>query len=116
MANEVLITADELREASRQGLEHQGWASNTEKNEEWLEWFVKRGVRMLKYAAAFGKMYVNIDVPYQPVTEQDQQDLITLRRSLRRMLPGCVIVFIEEEYEGERICVFQIEWSPLPSR
>lgn len=116
MADEVLATANDLREASQAGVEHRSWTSNAEKNEEWLAWFAKRGVRLLKEATSLGKMYMNLDVPYQPATEQDQNDLVALRKRVRRMLPGCEVVFIEEEYEGERICIFQIEWSPLPSR
>lgn len=111
MTDEIIATAQDLREASQRGLEQQGWTSNAEKNEEWLAWFVKRGVRMLKDATALGKWYINIDVPYQPTTQQDQNDLVALRKRLRRMLPGCEVVFIEEEYEGERVCVFQIEWG-----
>ena len=111
MPDEVLATAQELRDASQRGLERRGWTSNAEKNEEWLEWFTKRGVRMLKDATALGKMYVNVDVPYQPTTQQDQNDLVALRKRLRRMLPGCEVVFIEEVYEGESFCVFQIEWN-----
>ena len=111
MADEVLATAQDLCEASQGGLERQSWFSNAEKNEEWIAWFVKRGVRMLKDATALGKWYMNVDVPYQPATEQDQNDLVALRKRLRRMLPGCEVVFIEEEYEGQRVCVFQIEWG-----
>jgi hypothetical protein len=111
MADEVIATAQDLCEASQGGLERQNWFSNAEKNEEWIAWFKKRGVRMLKDATALGKWYMNVDVPYQPATEQDKNDLVALRKRVRRMLPGCEVVFIEEEYEGEKICVFQIEWS-----
>ena len=111
MTDEVLATAQELREASQRGLERQGWTSNAEKNEQWLDWFGKRGIRLLKDATALGKWYVNVDVPYQPTTQQNQNDLVALRKRLRRMLPGCQIHFIEEEYEGETFCVFQIEWN-----
>ena len=115
MSDQILATAQELRDASQRGLERQGWSSNAEKNEVWLDWFQKRGIRLLKDATALGKWYVNVDVPYQPATQQDQNDLVALRKRLRRMLPGCDVVFIEEEYEGEKICVFQIEWKALSS-
>lgn len=111
MPDEIIATAQDLRQASQRGLEHQGWVSNAEKNEEWIQWFQKRGVRILKDATALGKWYVNVDVPYQPATQQYQTDLVALRKRLRRMLPECEVVFIEEEYEGEKVCVFQIEWS-----
>lgn len=115
MTDEILATAQELRDASQRGLERQGWISNAQKNEEWLEWFSKRGVRLLKDATGLGKLYVNVDIPYQPATKQDENDLLALRKRLRRMLPGCRIDFVEEEYEGERVCVFQIEWKELSS-
>jgi hypothetical protein len=110
MADEVLATADELRTASQRGVEEQGRLSNAEKNEAWVQWFQKNGVRLLKRAVSLGKGYINVDVPYQPSTQQDQNDLVALRKRVRRMLPGCEVVFIEEEYEGEKVCVVQIEW------
>jgi hypothetical protein len=111
MADEVLATADELRTASQRGVEEQGRLSNAEKNEAWVQWFQKNGVRLLKRAVSLGKGYINVDVPYQPSTQQDQNDLVALRKRVRRMLPGCEVVFIEEEYEGEKVCVVQIEWG-----
>lgn len=111
MSDEMIATVQDLRKASQQGLEHQGWLSNAQKNEEWILWFQKRGVRILKDATALGKWYANVHVPYQPVTPYDQKDLVALRKRLRRMLPDCEVVFIEEEYEGENVCVFQIEWK-----
>lgn len=113
MSDEILATVQELREATQHGLEQQGWTSNQEKNEAWLNWFRKRGIRLLKDATQLGKGYVNVDVPYQPTTQQDQNDLVILRKHLRKMLPGCEIVFIEETYEDDSICVFQIEWKRL---
>ncbi len=110
MSDEILATAQQLREASQRGLELLGYKSNTEKNNDWLEWFDKRGVRILKDATSLGKWYVNVNVPYQPATKQDEKDLVVLQKRLRKMLPDCEIVFIEEEYEGEKVCVFQIEW------
>ena len=111
MSDEILATAQQLREASKRGLELLGYKSNAEKNNDWLEWFDKRGVRILKDATLLGKWYVNVNVPYQPATKQDEKDLVILQKRLRKMLPDCEIVFIEEEYEGEKVCVFQIEWG-----
>ena len=111
MSDEILATAQQLREASQRGLELLGYKSNAEKNNDWLEWFDKRGVRILKDATLLGKWYVNVNVPYQPATKQDEKDLVILQKRLRKMLPDCEIVFIEEEYEGEKVCVFQIEWG-----
>ncbi len=111
MADEVLATADELRAASQQGLEQEGWLSNAEKNEEWARWFQKNGVRVLKHAISLGKYYIHVNMPYQPMTPQDREDLITLGKRVKKMVPGCELAFIEEEYDDEVTWVFSIGWK-----
>lgn len=109
MSEEVLATAEELRQASA------AYTNDTrsfhEKNTEWIQWFSKRGVRLLKDAIQFGQTSISVYIPYQPTTRDAEKGLGLLRKQVHPMLPGCAIHFIEEELEGETHCTMLIEWK-----
>ena len=117
MSEEVLATAEELREATGRAIS--ALANDTrslqEKNAEWIQWFSKRGVRLLKDAIQLGRFSLTVDVPYQPVSKDAEKSLGLLRKQIRPMLPGCEFHFIEEVYEGVNQCTMLIDWSSVPS-
>ena len=108
---EIVLTAKDLRRINRDVDESEP-LSNEELAEGWLQWFEKRGERFLKSAAAFGYTEVTLDLPYE--LAQDPPDKPTLRAlaaALRPMVPGCIVCFVEEEYEGATIYKVEISWK-----
>jgi hypothetical protein len=105
------MTAKDLRKINR-AIDESEPLSNEELAEGWLEWFEKRGERYLKSAAAFGYTEVTLDLPWE--LAQDPPDKPVLRglaKSLRAMVPGCIVCFVEEEYEGNVIYKVEISWK-----
>ena len=113
MSEEVLATAQELREATERIRSALATDPRTfqEKNADWIQWFSKRGVRLLKDATQLGNYSLTVDVPYQPVSKDAEKGLGLLRKQIRHMLPGCEFYFIEEVYEGVNQCTMLIDWS-----
>ncbi len=113
MAEEVLATVQELRDATDRAIQTRDseYKTNDEKNTEWLQWFSKRGVRLLKDAIQFGKYSISVDLPYQPDTKQDEKSLMRLRKQLQQLIPGCVIDYIEEELEDTTQYTMLISWE-----
>jgi hypothetical protein len=113
MSVEVLATATELREATDKAISVLAIDTRSleEKNTEWLQWFSKRGVRLLKDAIQLGKYSLTVDVPYQPSSKDAEKGLMVLRKQLRHMIPGCSVNFIEEVYEGQTFCTMLIGWE-----
>ena len=112
MSEEVLATVRELREATDHVLKTKPMDQTLdEKNNEWIQWFSKRGVRLFKDAIQFGKYNITVDVPYQPVNTDAEKGLVALRKLLRPLIPGCSVHFIEEVYEGVTICTILIGWE-----
>ncbi len=111
MAQNVIATVEELRDATDWSLDNPDGKSFHEKNTEWLKWFDKRGSRILKDATLLGRYSATVDVPYQPSTSEAEKGLVELRKKLRPMLPGCSVHFIEEVYEGVTICTILIGWQ-----
>lgn len=113
---EIFATVNELREATKYSIEKVKGDIETQTT-EWLEWFSKRGVRLLKDATSAGRFHCSLHIPYQPLTRAHKQGLTRIKRRLQAMLPGCAIEFMEEEtYETPYIFIL-IDWSePIVSQ
>jgi hypothetical protein len=100
----------ELR-AIAQAVQNDGGLPMSDIAEGWLYWFHKRGDRVLKDAAKLGYMEVTLDLPIEIAKSFDQPALQTIRNGLRKMVEGSTVEFIEDEYDGERLCRVVIRWG-----
>ncbi len=105
MDDDILATAEELRDATRWGLGRAvNKATREEQCNEWLDWLRKRANKIFKDAAIRGQYHVTLELPFQPASwvdeEEDKAALYRMARKLARQMPGCVISFTEEEWEG----------------
>lgn len=78
--------------------------------EGWLFWFEKRGERMLKDAAKLGYTELTVDLPIEIAGSFDRPALLLIQKTLRGLLDGCVVGFVEDEYQGKAICKLFISW------
>ena len=79
--------------------------------EGWLFWFEKRGERMLKDCAKLGYSELTVDLPIEIATSFDRPALILIQKTLRGLLNGCFVGFVEDEYKGKPICRLFVSWS-----
>ena len=79
--------------------------------EGWLFWFEKRGERMLKDTAKLGYTELAVDLPIEIATSFDRAALVLIQKTLRGLLDGCFVGFIEDEYQGKPICRLFIRWQ-----
>ena len=105
-----LLTAKELQEIveSVQADEVLPLADITE---GWLHWFKKRGDRCIKDAAKLGYKEITMDLPIEIALTMDRASLLTIQKTLRGLLDGCVVAFVEDEYQGKPLCRLFVSWS-----
>lgn len=105
-----LLTAKELQEIveSVQADEALPLADITE---GWLHWFKKRGDRCIKDAAKLGYTEITMDLPIEIALTMDRVSLLTIQKTLRELLEGCFVGFVEDEYEDKPICRLLVSWS-----
>lgn len=110
----VIATAEELSSASF-FFKDKGMTI-----EEWKQWFLKRGERVLKEAVQKGLFEVEIPLPFQPYTNANKKELTILMKFVRECVPGCALQFIEEEYEGEEpredLYKLEISWREVENQ
>ena len=111
MAQNIIATVKDLQEATQWSLANPNTRTIQEKNNEWLQWFEKRAVRLFKDITKLGRYSLTVDVPYQPNSSDAEKGLIELRKKLRPMIPGCAIHYIDEVYDGVTICTMVIGWE-----
>ena len=80
--------------------------------EGWLFWFEKRGERMLKDCAKLGYTELAVDLPIEIATSFDRPALVLIQKTLRGLLDGCFVGFVEDEYKGKPICRVFVQWQP----
>jgi hypothetical protein len=109
--SDPVIAARDLRKINR-SVDESEPLSNEELAEGWLQWFEKRGDRYLKSAAAFGYTEITLDLPWELAqSPPDKPVLRALAGSLRLLVPGCSVCFVEEEYEDQILFKVEISWK-----
>ena len=104
---EVIVTALELFEATKEARMELDNKSKEELCEEWFEWFKKRGPGYIRDAVKKGLYRVTLELPFQPTLLPDGKvdgkcynwKGKPLYKRLTEALPGCKIEFCDEEYE-----------------
>jgi hypothetical protein len=79
--------------------------------EGWLHWFKKRGDRYIKDAAKLGYTEVTLDLPIEIAETFDRTSLLLIQNSMKELLEGCFIGFVEDEYEEKPLCRLLISWK-----
>ena len=79
--------------------------------EGWLHWFKKRGDRYIKDAAKLGYTEVTLDLPIEIAQTLDRASLLLIQNSMKQLLEGCFVGFVEDEYEEKPLCRLFISWK-----
>lgn len=79
--------------------------------EGWIHWFKKRGDRYIKDAAKLGYTEVTLDLPIELAITKNRKALLLIQDELRKMLEGCSVGFVLDEYNEEEICKVLISWK-----
>lgn len=79
--------------------------------EGWLHWFKKRGDRYIKDAAKLGYTEITLDLPIEIAQSLDRPALLLIQNSMKQLLEGCFIGFVEDEYEDKKLCRLFISWK-----
>jgi hypothetical protein len=98
-----IVSANELREILDQ-VQSDEKIPLMETAEGWLHWFKKRGDRYIKDAAKLGYTEVTLDLPIEIAQSFDRPSLLLIQNSMKELLEGCFIGFVEDEYENKRLC------------
>lgn len=105
-----IVSAKELQDILRQ-VQSDESVPLMELAEEWLHWFKKRGDRSIKDAAKLGYSEVTLDLPIELAITKDKQSLLLIQSELRKMLEGCFVGFVLDEYNEQEICKLLISWK-----
>jgi len=105
-----IVSAEELQEILRQ-VQSDEKIPLMELAEGWLHWFKKRGDRYIKDAAKLGYSEVTLDLPIELAQSKDKKALLLIQSELRKMLEGCFVGFVLDEYNEEEICKLLICWK-----
>lgn len=79
--------------------------------EGWIHWFKKRGDRYIKDAAKLGYTEVTLDLPIELAITKNRKALLLIQDELRKMLEGCSVGFVLDEYNQKEICKVLISWK-----
>lgn len=80
--------------------------------EGWLFWFRKRADRNIKEAAKLGYSEITMDLPIQIGESFDAGSLTLIQKTVRQLLKGCFVGFVEDEYKGRPVARLYISWVP----
>lgn len=105
-----IVTAKELNDILTQ-VQSDEKISLVDTAEGWLHWFKKRGDRCIKDAAKLGYSEVTIDLPIEIAQGFDRAALLLIQNSMKQLLDGCFVGFIEDEYENKPLCRLLISWK-----
>jgi hypothetical protein len=108
---DTIASAEELFAASKH---YRKLLKSMDRNEliiEWLEWFEKRGEKLLKEAVRKGYFSLELDLPFQARNKEECMLYKKILRNLQYMLPNCHIQLTETEYEDEMMYKVEIDWS-----
>lgn len=103
------MTVEDLREIVRSAQADK--ASLSETTDGWLYWFGKRGDRCIKDAAKLGYTEITMDLPIEIAQSMDRESLLTIQRSVKELLTGCFVGFVEDEYNDKPLCRLLIRWA-----
>jgi hypothetical protein len=81
--------------------------------EGWLYWFRKRADKNIKEAAKLGYSEITMDLPIQIGQSFDTAALTLIQKTVRELLKGCFVGFVEDEYGGRPVARLYISWLPL---
>ena len=116
--DDVVITAEELRGLTREAL--RSTKTREEKLEAWWDWFMKRGVGLVRESVKRGYYRTCFDLPFQPLrlssgdcdhTSYRFANGRVLSKRIQQMFPGCLVEYVEEETDGANGYVFILEIS-----
>ena len=105
-----IVSAKELQEILAQ-VQSDEKISVMETAEGWLHWFKKRGDRYIKDAAKLGYTEVTFDLPIEIAQTMDRASLLLIQNSMKELLEGCFVGFVEDEYKDKPICRLLISWK-----
>jgi len=105
-----IVTAKELKDILTQ-VQSDEKIPLVDTAEGWLHWFKKRGDRCIKDAAKLGYSEVTIDLPIEIAQRFDRAALLLIQNSMKQLLDGCFVGFVEDEYEGNPLCRLLISWK-----
>lgn len=81
--------------------------------EGWLYWFRKRADKNIKEVAKLGYSEITMDLPIQIGQSFHTGALTLIQKTLRELLKGCFVGFVEDEYKGRPVARLYISWAPL---
>jgi hypothetical protein len=105
-----IVSAKELQEILAQ-VQSDEKIPLMETAEGWLHWFKKRGDRYIKDAAKLGYTEVTLDLPIEIAQTLDRASLLLIQNSMKQLLEGCFVGFVEDEYEEKPLCRLFISWK-----
>ena len=79
--------------------------------EGWLHWFKKRGDRYIKDSAKLGYSEITLDLPIELAITKDRKALVLIQCELIKILEGCFVGFVLDEYNQQEICKLLISWK-----
>lgn len=79
--------------------------------EGWIHWFKKRGERCIKDAAKLGYSEITLDLPIEIAESKNKEALLLIKKELRKMLDGCFVGFVLDDYNEREICRLLISWK-----
>ena len=103
------ISAEELQACVKESLADT--SSLVDTAEGWLFWFRKRADRNIKEAAKLGYSEITMDLPIQIGQSFDTGALTLIQKTVRELLKGCFVGFIEDEYQGKPVARIYISWA-----
>jgi hypothetical protein len=80
--------------------------------EGWLFWFRKRADRNIKEVAKLGYSEITMDLPIQIGQSFHKGALTLIQKTIRDLLKGCFVGFVEDEYDGRPVARLFISWAP----
>ena len=104
-----ILTAEELKKIVEENATDK--CSLQETAEGWLYWFEKRASKRLKDAAKCGYNEIEMEMPMEIAISFDTKVLSFIRKSIRELLDGCFVGFLEDEYNEKPIIKLLISWK-----
>lgn len=105
-----IITAKELRDILTQ-VQSDEKIPLMDTAEGWVHWFKKRGDRYIKDAAKLGYTEITLDLPIEIAESMDRKSLLYIQTTMKELLEGCFVGFVEDEYNEKPLCRLFISWN-----
>jgi hypothetical protein len=103
------VSVEELQACVKEGLADTSGLLDTA--EGWLYWFKKRADRNIKETAKLGYSEITMDLPIQIGQSFDAVALRLIQKTVRELLNGCFVGFVEDEYQGKPVARLYISWA-----